>query len=109
MEHGGKRERAGRPKGAVSKNKIALDEIKKEIEEGKQLAPVAVMVWIMNKSLEEGRYDITLDAASKAAPYLHAKLVESKAEITQMKRPDQMTDEELNYVAGYSTTSVNTE
>lgn len=97
---GGQRPGAGRKKGSINQNKIALDEIKKEIEEGKQLAPVAVMVWIMNESLKSGKNDIALDAASKAAPYLHAKLIESKTEVTSIKSLDQMTDEELERFVG---------
>lgn len=109
MEHGGRRFNAGRKKGSFSKNKIALDDIKKEIESGDQLAPVQVMIYIMNASLESGRHDVALDAAAKAAPYLHAKLIESKNENTLVKKIPDMTDEELRMILGNDASSCNTE
>lgn len=109
MEHGGRRFNAGRKKGSISKNKIALDDIKKEIENGDQLAPVQVMIYIMNASLESGRHDVALDAAAKVAPYLHAKLIESKNENTLTKKISDMTDDELHMLVGNPYNSDNAE
>jgi hypothetical protein len=38
------------------------------------LSPLAMMINIMKHHYEKGDYDKALDAASKAAPYVHPKL-----------------------------------
>ncbi|CAI3956099.1 unnamed protein product [Commensalibacter communis] len=67
-----------------------------------QKTPLEVMIFIMNKSLEEENYDLALNVAYKVAPYLHAKLTESKLEVTNLKRPEEMSDEELQIFIGAS-------
>lgn len=70
-----------------------------------QKTPLEVMIFIMNKSLEEENYDLALNVAYKVAPYLHAKLTESKLEVTNVKRPEEMSDEELQIFIGASKAS----
>ncbi|EHD14035.1 hypothetical protein CIN_13940 [Commensalibacter intestini A911] len=70
-----------------------------------QKTPLEVMIFIMNKSLEEENYDLALNVAYKVAPYLHAKLNESKLEVTNVKRPEEMSDEELQIFIGASKAS----
>ncbi|CAI3932271.1 unnamed protein product [Commensalibacter papalotli (ex Botero et al. 2024)] len=60
------------------------------------------MIFIMNKSLEEENYDLALNVAYKVAPYLHAKLTESKLEVMNIKQPEEMSDEELQIFIGAS-------
>lgn len=38
------------------------------------LSPLAVMISVMKRHYEAGEWDKALDAASKAAPYVHPKL-----------------------------------
>ncbi|MDI2091670.1 hypothetical protein [Commensalibacter oyaizuii] len=85
--------------------KNSVSKIRKNIKEGNQKSPLEVMVYIMNKSLEDQNYDLALNVAYKVAPYLHAKLNESKLEVTNLKRPEEMTDEELQIFIGESKTS----
>lgn len=78
----------------IKKNSKTVDQIQK--------TPLEVMIFIMNKSLEEENYDLALNVAYKVAPYLHAKLTESKLEVTNIKQPEEMSDEELQIFIGAS-------
>lgn len=114
MAHGGKRANSGRPKGSTNQNsKLALDQIKDKIKNQDIMAPIEILMEVAHiaygaaivtlkkqQRFDKDMFHLATDAASKAAPYLHAKLVESKTEITSLKRPDQMTDEELEIFAG---------
>lgn len=74
---GGKREGAGRPKGARNRRSLVSDQLKREIAESGR-DPVEYMLQVMEKDGDANR---RLEAAKGAAPYLRPKL--SQAEITQ--------------------------
>lgn len=86
-------------------SKITLRKSRQKIVKKTQKTPLEVMIFIMNKSLEEENYDLALNVAYKVAPYLHAKLTESKLEVTNIKRPEEMSDEELQIFIGASKAS----
>lgn len=90
MARGGKRENAGRPKGQP--NKKTQEQIQAVEAEG--ITPLEYMLRVLR---DEGQDPaVRLDAANKAAPYVHAKLssVEMKADVTH--KYEDMTDEELD-------------
>lgn len=106
MAHGGARQNAGRKKGTSSK--IPLEKAMQAVDKESYKTPLEVMLKIMNDNLSAD-VKLALEAAKGAAPYMHAKLIESKNEITNIKRPDQMTDEELRIFLGSDASSDNTE
>lgn len=65
-----------------------------------QKLPLDIMIFIMNKYLEEEKYDTALEIAYKAAPYCHPKLNEAKVELTQVKKIQDMTEKELKILLG---------
>jgi hypothetical protein len=68
MPSGGKRAGAGRPKGARSAKTLAQT---KAVEES-GITPLEYMLSVMRD--ESNEQAVRLDAANKAAPYVHAKL-----------------------------------
>jgi hypothetical protein len=67
-DHGGKRPKAGRPKGAVSK---LHDKARKEAAKG-GITPLDFMLSILRD--EDNTTEDRFEAAKAAAPYMHAKL-----------------------------------
>ncbi len=98
MSHGGPRTGAGRKKG--SSNKISAKAVIEKISAEDMKSPLEIMTHIMHQAFAEGDFEMALDAAHKAAPYMHAKLSESKIEATFRKKIEDMTDEELQYLSG---------
>jgi hypothetical protein len=70
LAHGGKRPGAGRPKAATSRKTREIAE--KAAEEG--ITPLEVILEIMRKAHEAGDIEVALDAAGRAAPYVHPRL-----------------------------------
>jgi hypothetical protein len=82
--HGGRRENAGRPKGA--KNKAtrarelaannAIDETLAKLtqEEIQRFTPLEIMIMAMHLLLQSGNLLGAVGVAEKAAPYVHSKL-----------------------------------
>lgn len=68
MALGGKRPGAGRPKG--SRNKRTIKQAKAAQESG--LTPLEYMLAVLRDETQD--QSVRLDAANKAAPYIHAKL-----------------------------------
>lgn len=68
MPAGGKRPGSGRPKGA--RNVKTIEQEKAVRESG--LTPLDYMLSVMRN--EDNELGVRLDAANKAAPYVHAKL-----------------------------------
>tara|TARA_Y100000310_G_scaffold342836_2_gene447801 strand:- start:6867 stop:7160 length:294 start_codon:yes stop_codon:yes gene_type:complete len=68
MPQGGKRAGAGRPKGARSAKTIAQT----KAVEASGITPLEYMLKVMRDECNE--LAVRLDAANKAAPYVHAKL-----------------------------------
>lgn len=68
MARGGKRSGAGRPKG--SRNVKTLEQVEAIVSEG--ITPLDYMLQILRDETQE--QSARLDAANKAAPYVHAKL-----------------------------------
>lgn len=93
MARGGYRNGAGRKKGL--RNKISAKKVLAKIDSEDCKDPLTIMVDIMNRAYAEDDYRLALEAARGAAPYIHAKLSESKVELNQVKL-DKMSDDELN-------------
>ena len=76
MAHGGPRPNSGRKKG--SKNVKSIEIANRCAEEG--ITPLEYMLNIMRDPTQE--FDVRMDAAKSAAPYIHPKLasVEQKVE-----------------------------
>lgn len=89
MARGGKRENAGRKPGVP--NTKTQEQVKAIEESG--LTPLEYMLRVLRDEGQE--LGVRLDAANKAAPYVHAKLsnIEMRAEVTN--RYEEMSDEEL--------------
>ncbi|CAB4137474.1 hypothetical protein UFOVP317_39 [uncultured Caudovirales phage] len=68
MAQGGKREGSGRPKGSRNKKTIAQTEA---IEKA-GITPLEYILAVLRDETQE--QSVRLDAAHKAAPYVHAKL-----------------------------------
>ncbi|KPF74555.1 hypothetical protein IP68_12370 [Blastomonas sp. AAP25] len=68
MPQGGRRTGAGRPKGARSAKTLAQT----KAVEASGLTPLDFMLSVMRD--EKNEQAVRLDAANKAAPYVHAKL-----------------------------------
>lgn len=106
MKRGGYRKGSGRKKGSTSK--IPLEQAIQVIDENNYKTPLQVMIKIMNDNLlGGGDIKLALEAAKGAAPYMHAKLIESKNE-TSIKSLDQYTDEELQIFVSNDASSDNT-
>lgn len=67
MARGGKREGAGRPKGAANK----ATQAERDAIAASGLTPLEYMLSVMRDSADEAK---RLDAAKAAAPYCHARL-----------------------------------
>lgn len=66
----------------------------------KHKLPLEIMILIMNKALEEKKYETALEIAYKTAPYCHPKLNDAKVEMTQIKTLEDMSEEELKNFIG---------
>jgi hypothetical protein len=94
---GGKRQGAGRPKGAATKRTREIAE--RAAEEG--ITPLEVMLNAMRRHYENGEFDQAAAVAKDAAPYMHPRLasVEQKVEgattnYVVMGIPEAESDEE---------------
>ena len=68
--HGGRRPGSGRKPGAATR-------VSREVADrlaGEGLSPLELIVGMMRKYHAEGKFALALDAAVKAAPYLHPRL-----------------------------------
>lgn len=72
---GGKRAGAGRPKG--SRNKVTKESI--ALAEKKGRTPLEFLLDLMNDSRRD--LELRLDAAGKAAPYVHPKLAQTELNV----------------------------
>jgi hypothetical protein len=70
MAHGGKREGAGKPKGATAKR--TLKAVEKALAIG--ITPLEVMLMAMKDALDRDDLKEASNFAKDAAPYCHAKL-----------------------------------
>ena len=68
--HGGRRPGAGRKLG--SRNRAALEMADRAAAEG--ITPLELILLAMRQYHQEGKLALALDAAVKAAPYLHPRL-----------------------------------
>lgn len=93
---GGYREGSGRKKGST--HKVSLSTIQAIIEKEDFQSPLEIILNIMNQAYESEDYKLALEAAKGAAPYLHARLNEVNANIHQMKKIQEMSDDELHYL-----------
>src|SRR5690242_17674845 len=91
---GGKRNGAGRPRGAVNK----MTAVRRAAIAASGEDPLDYMIRIMrDESASPERRD---EMAKAAAPYVHPKLASIEHELDWLKKPmRQMTDEELMAVA----------
>lgn len=89
--HGGGRKGAGRPKGSAN---VRTQEIANRVaKEG--ITPLEVMLEIMKEFRAEGNREAALDAAAKAAPYLHSKLSSVDMRATVKRDIEEYSDAEL--------------
>jgi hypothetical protein len=72
MSHGGKRIGAGRRAGSAHKRTREIAD--KAVQEG--ITPLEVMLKIMRAADGRGDEEVSLEAAFKAAPYVHAKFAQ---------------------------------
>lgn len=72
------RKTGGRQKGTPNKKTAAL--LERVSAEG--LTPLDVMLQVMREYVEAGDREMALDAAAKAAPYVHPKLSSIAAEVS---------------------------
>lgn len=101
MAHGGARQNAGRKKGTSSK--IPLEKAIQAVNREDYKTPLEVMLKIMNDNLSSD-VKLALEAAKGAAPYMHAKLIESKNENRHFTLENAST-EELQRFLGQSRNS----
>lgn len=92
---GGARRGAGRPKGSASKKTIEI--ANRAAEQG--ITPLEVMVNIMRRAYDGEKYAEALDAAVKAAPYMHSKLSSLDVKATVKKTASELTRDELIAIA----------
>jgi hypothetical protein len=92
---GGARRGAGRPKGSASKKTIEI--ANRAAEQG--ITPLEVMVNIMREAYAGKDYEKALDAAVKAAPYMHSKLSSVDVKATVKRDVEEFTDAELIAIA----------
>lgn len=93
---GGYREGSGRKKG--SGHKVSLSTIQEIMQKEDFQSPLEIILNIMNQAYQSEDYRLALEAAKGAAPYLHAKLNEVNANIHQMKKIKDMTEDELQFL-----------
>lgn len=93
---GGYREGSGRKKGST--HKVSLSTVQDIMDKEDFQNPLEIILKIMNKAYENEDYKLALEAAKGAAPYLHARLNEVNANIHQMKKIQDMSDDELQYL-----------
>lgn len=70
MARGGNRPGAGRKKGAASAKTREIADAAAEAG----ITPLEVILEIMSKAHERGDEEVALDAATRAAPYVHPRL-----------------------------------
>ena len=97
---GGARRGAGRPKGSANKKTIEI--ANRVAKEG--ITPLEVMIEVMMEFRAEGNREATLDAAAKAAPYMHSKLSSVDLKATVKKTTAELTRDELLAIAAIAST-----
>jgi hypothetical protein len=93
--NGGARRGAGRPKGSASKKTLEI--ANRAAKEG--ITPLEVMLDVMRTYYEEGNREACLEAAAKAAPYMHSKLSSVDLKATVKKSAAELTRDELIAIA----------
>jgi hypothetical protein len=78
MARGGKREGAGKPKGATAKR--TQEAVEKALAIG--ITPLEVMLMAMKDALDKGELKEASNFAKDAAPYCHAKLASTEVKAT---------------------------
>ena len=68
--HGGRRPGAGRPRGSKARKTIEIAD--RAAAEG--VTPLELILSLMHRYYAEGKFCLALDAAVKAAPYIHPRL-----------------------------------
>src|SRR5262245_4476639 len=68
--HGGRREGAGRKPGAATK--VTREIADRVASEG--ITPLELMIRLMRQYYAEGKLGLAMDAATRAAPFTHARL-----------------------------------
>jgi hypothetical protein len=91
----GARKGAGRPLGSA--NKKTLEIANKAAEQG--ITPLEVMINVMRKHYAAEEFPEALDAAVKAAPYMHSKLSSVDLKTTIKKTAAEFTRDELLAIA----------
>jgi hypothetical protein len=91
----GARKGAGRPLGSA--NKKTLEIANKAAEQG--ITPLEVMINIMREAYGTKDYEKALDAAVKAAPYMHSKLSSVDLKASVKRDVEEYTDAELIAIA----------
>ncbi|QWD86080.1 hypothetical protein AOC19_04270 [Polynucleobacter asymbioticus] len=78
--HGGRRPGSGRRKGSPTEKttKVARDFVQSEA-----MTPLEVILRCMSDKVDQGEYEAAFPYAVAAAPYIHAKLGNSQAQILQ--------------------------
>jgi hypothetical protein len=89
--NGGARRGAGRPLGSA--NRKTLEIANRAAEQG--ITPLEVMVNIMRDAYDTKDYEKALDAAVKAAPYMHSKLSSMDLKTTVKKTVTEFSTDEL--------------
>lgn len=97
----GARRGAGRPLGSASKRTLEI--ANRAAKEG--ITPLEVMLEIMKEFRAEGNREAALDAAAKAAPYMHSKLASVDVKATVKRDIEEYSDAELIALAMQSTGS----
>ena len=88
MARGGKREGAGRKKGAKAKfTEAALSAA------GEGILPLEFMLNVMRD--ETADFAQRFDAAKSAAPYVHPRLAQIESNVTHRKAADELSEAEL--------------
>lgn len=88
MPRGGKRQGAGRPKGA--KSRMTEQAI---LKAGEGMTPLEFMLAVLRD--EEKAFDVRMDAAKAAAPYVHARLASVEQTVTHKSDAAEYTESEL--------------
>lgn len=91
-EHGGKRKGAGRPKGARSR--LTEQAI---LKAGEGMTPLEFMLDVLRN--EENEFDVRMDAAKAAAPYVHARLASVDQTVTHKQDASDYSRAELLAIA----------
>jgi hypothetical protein len=92
---GGAKRGAGRPKGSASKKTLEIANRAAELG----ITPLEVMLSVMRDAYAGKDYEKALDAATRAAPYMHSKLSSVDLKTTIKKTAAEFTRDELLAIA----------